>query len=328
MRLGVFYLIYAALFRCSSEPFSFNYNPKHELLVCREMASVHENVAPVIHDLGVKTHDLLHPYAGKYMDATHDAWKRYSPALYKSSKQMHDTYRMHVVPGARALYKQAHAWSLPHQRTLHSYYKKHVYPYVKKMNKALNPYVRTYHKDVHPHVLKAGRSLFDAHDASSKYYVEKLHPRIKSNIYNAYKFGRHTAFPFAHHHYVTHAHPHVKKLHASVSAAVDQVLQKYGIKDGSLVNKVTDKVQDVYSQAGAKVSEAASAVDETLSKSGLKDGSVVNKVPEAAQNAYEQASEVIDQTLKDHGIREKTMGESVADAVQDAYEQVEEAVSM
>ena len=91
---------------------------------------------------------------------------------------------------------------------------------------------------------------------------------------------------------------------------------------------MTDKVQDIYSQAGAKVSEAASAVDETLSKSGLKDGSVVNKVPEAAQNAYEQASEVIDQTLKDHGIREKTMGESVADAVQDAYEQVEEAVSM
>ena len=78
VRLSIFYLIYAALYRCSSTPFSFSYNPNHELLVCREMASMQEHVSPVLHEYAGKTHALLEPYAGKYMHAAHNAWKKAS----------------------------------------------------------------------------------------------------------------------------------------------------------------------------------------------------------------------------------------------------------
>ena len=81
VRLSIFYLIYAALYRCSSTPFSFSYNPHHELLVCREMASMQAHVSPVLHEYAGKTHALLEPYAGKYMNAAHNAWKKASPVL-------------------------------------------------------------------------------------------------------------------------------------------------------------------------------------------------------------------------------------------------------
>lgn len=317
VRFSIFYLIYAALFRCSSTPFSFSYNPNHELLVCREMASMQEHVSPVLHEYAGKTHALLEPYAGKYMNAAHDAWKKTSPVLHKMAKQAHSLYRTNVEPGARALYKQLHQWSLPHQRTVHNHYKKHVHPHVKKMGRILDPYVRTYHKDVHPHVLKGLDQLFDAHEKSSKFYVDKLHPRIKQNLYNAYAYVRHTLFPFAHHHYVKHAHPHVKKLHDLVSATVANALHKYGISDGSLTNKITESVQETYHQA-------IDTVDDQLSKSGLKDGSVVNKVQEAAKKAYEKVDDAVDSTMKEHGIRDKT----VTDGIKEAYQHGKEAVRM
>ena len=185
------------------------------------------------------------------------------------------------------------------------------------MGRILDPYVRTYHKDVHPHVLKGLNQLSDAQKASSEFYVDKLHPRIKQNLYNAYAYVRHTLFPFAHHHYVHHAHPHVKKMHDSVSTAVANTLRKYGIRDGSLTNKITESVQGTYHQA-------VDTVDEQLSKSGLKDGSVVNKVQDAAKQVYEKVDNAVDSAMKEHGMRDKT----VADGIKEAYQHGKEAVRM
>lgn len=254
MRLSIFYLIFAALWRCPSQPFSFKYDANHELLVCREMASFQEHVSPALHEFATSAHRFVEPYAGKYIDAVHGAWKKAEPVVHKSAKQAHSFYWSHVDPGARELYKQAHKWSLPHRKTAHAHYKKHLRPHVKKFSKTMSPYVKTYYKDVHPHAVSLTRQMQQAYDHSSHYYVNTLHPEIKQRLYHFYLYLRHTLFPLVHGHYFKHAHPHVLHLHGKASKAVDDTLRKYGLKKRNLVDSITESAKDTYE----KVKEAVS----------------------------------------------------------------------
>lgn len=250
MRLSIFYVLFAALWRCPSQPFSFSYDPNHEQLVCREMASIQEHVSPVVHEFATSAHRFMEPYAGKYMNAAHETWKKMEPVVHKSAKQAHTVYWNHVEPGARELYKQAYKWSLPHQKAAHAHYKKHLRPHVKKFSKTMSPYVKTYYKDVHPHIVKVSRQLQHAYDRLSQYYVDKVHPSIKQRLYQLYLYLRHTLFPMAHGHYMKHAHPHVSHLYKQVSKYVDGMLRKYGLKKSTLM----DSAKDTYT----KVKEAVS----------------------------------------------------------------------
>ena len=96
MRLGIFYLIFAALWRCPSTPFSFTYDANHELLVCREMASFQQHVSPALHEFAGSAHRFVEPYAGKYINAAHGAWKKAEPVVHKSAKNVHNVYWSHV----------------------------------------------------------------------------------------------------------------------------------------------------------------------------------------------------------------------------------------
>lgn len=251
-RFGFVYMIYALLWRCSTEPFSFTYKPDHELLVCREMSAFQQHVSPVLHEYATDVHKKLDPYVGKYMNAAHGAWTSTKPLVHKSAKQAHSLYWSHVEPGARELYKQVYKWSLPHQRKAHAYYKKNLRPHVKKASKTMQPYMRTYNKDVHPHVLTTWSTMQDLHDKSSKYYVNTVHPSLKSTLYNAYVYVRHTLYPLVHKRYVKHAHPHVTKLQKQASAAVDEVLTN--VKDNAVVDTLSQKVQETYEQVEKVVS--------------------------------------------------------------------------
>ncbi|WFD20334.1 hypothetical protein MCAP1_002578 [Malassezia caprae] len=277
MRLGIFYLIFAALWRCPSQPFSFKYDANHELLVCREMASFQEHVSPALHEFASSAHRFVEPYAGKYIGAVHGAWKKVEPVVHKSTKQAHNVYRSHVDPGARELYKQAHKWSAPHRKTAHAHYKKHLRPHVKKFSKTMSPYVKTYYKDVHPHAVSLTRQMHQAYERSSNYYVNTVHPAIKRHLYHLYLYLRHTLFPMAHGHYFKHAHPHVSRLHKKASKAVDGTLRKYGLKERNLADSITESAKDTYEKVKEAVipSESAVPVDsEAQESSALSENEI------------------------------------------------------
>lgn len=251
-RFSIFYLIYAALWRCSSTPFSFTYPADHELLVCREMSSFQEHVSPALHEAAGYVHGKLDPYVGTYLRGAHRAWAQVQPVFHDSAKRAHSLYWSHVEPAARELGKQAHRWSEPHRRTAHKHYKKHLRPHVKKAHQAVHPYIRTYYKDVHPHVLNSLTSAQKAHASSSKYYVDHVHPRLKDYLYQVYSYVRHKLYPLVHANYVKHAHPHVSKMHGRASAAVNDAVS--AVKDSSIADSVSQVVHDTVEKVEKAVS--------------------------------------------------------------------------
>lgn len=88
----------------------------------------------------------------------------------------------------------------------------------------------------------------EAHNAASHYYEHEVHPRLKAHLYQGYLFTRHTAYPVAHKHYFTHAHPHLSKLFRSVQRWVDNLLVKYGIRHRSVLDSVVNNVKETYRQ--------------------------------------------------------------------------------
>lgn len=129
-RFGVFYLLYSALWGCSSHPFSFQYNADDSKLVCREMASARQHLTPIVHDFSNSAHKFLEPYAGTYMKHAGDSWQKAKPYVSQTGKHAHSLYWTHFEPKARDVYKGAHAWSRPHQRNFMRQYKRNVHPHI------------------------------------------------------------------------------------------------------------------------------------------------------------------------------------------------------
>lgn len=129
-RLIVVYFALAIFWRCPSQPFSFQYSGKHDLLVCRELASAQENLTPVLHGFAKTSRKHLDPYFGSYIDHAHHSWKRSVPVFHRSAKHAHGLFNTHVRPTALSFGKKTHTWSLPYQRKAHWHYKKHVHPHV------------------------------------------------------------------------------------------------------------------------------------------------------------------------------------------------------
>ena len=115
-------------------------------------------------------------------------------------------------------------------------------------HKAAKPYKDIYHRDVEPHVKFALQKAHEAHNAASHYYEHEVHPRLKAHLYQGYLFTRHTAYPAAHKHYFTHAHPHLTKLYRSLQRWVDNLLVKYGIRHRSVLDSVVNNVKETYRQ--------------------------------------------------------------------------------
>lgn len=127
---SILYVLIAVFWRCPSQPFSFQFRGDHDLLVCREIASIQEHVTPALAEFKTSARKHLDPYVGSYLDKAEEAWTYVKPALGQGATHAHTVFTTHVQPGARELAKQAHTWSLPHQRTLHKHYKKHMHPHV------------------------------------------------------------------------------------------------------------------------------------------------------------------------------------------------------
>ena len=128
--MGIVYFLIAAFWRCPTQAFSFNYPADHELLVCRELSSIQQHWTPAIKDFASSTRKQLHPYIGNYLDKAEDAAVYVQPVFQNTAAQAHTFFTQRVHPGAKDLAKQAHTWSLPHQRTLHKHYKKNLHPHV------------------------------------------------------------------------------------------------------------------------------------------------------------------------------------------------------
>ncbi|WFD29096.1 hypothetical protein MSPP1_000101 [Malassezia sp. CBS 17886] len=253
-RISIVYLLVAVFWRCPSEPFSFTYNAKHPLLVCREVASAQEQLAPVVAEYGAWAHKIVEPYAGRHLDTAHAMWQRAKPLAHEAFAGAHAIYYERVEPLARGVAKHAHAWSLPHRRTLHGHYKKHLHPHVNQFHSTVKPYADV-HRDVAPHVARAIEQAHCASEKASDVYEHEVHPRLKGTLYSTYVYVRHTAFPFAHSRYLTHAHPHLSALFAKLHARIDDLLVKYGWKQRTVLDSFVHKAKETYEHAGLTPSE-------------------------------------------------------------------------
>lgn len=141
LRVFVAVVIVSALWVCPSAPFSFEYNAEHPKLICREIASAHSHIAPLVHSTAAELHTLAEPYAGKYMTAAGNAWSKVKPAVVQAGTNAHHTYVSRIEPAAQALAKQAYQHFRPHHRKLQRHYKTHVDPHVSAAHAAIKPYV-------------------------------------------------------------------------------------------------------------------------------------------------------------------------------------------
>ncbi|WFC99366.1 hypothetical protein MYAM1_002110 [Malassezia yamatoensis] len=270
-RVGIVYLLVAAFWRCPTQAFSFNYPADHELLVCRELSSIQEHWTPAVKDFASSTRKQLHPYIGSYLDKAEDAAAYVQPVFQNTAAQAHTFFTQRVHPGARDLAKQAHTWSLPHQRTLHKHYKKNLHPHVDSLYKASKPYINTYRRDVEPHLKTVLAQAQTAHNQAWAYYEHEIHPRIKTHLYNSYLFGRHKAYPVAHQHYFQYAHPHLSSLVRWIRHKIDDALVKYGVRKRSVFDSVLNNVKDTYRQTDdtlrANVKQGLDAVGQQIPSS-------------------------------------------------------------
>ena len=140
-RVFVAVMIVSALWVCPKSPFSFDYNAEHPQLICREIASAHSHIAPLVESTASELHAFAEPYAGKYMNAVSDAWVKTKPALVRAGTNAHHTYVSRIEPAAKALAKQAYQHLRPHHRKLQRHYKTHVDPHVSAAHAAVKPYL-------------------------------------------------------------------------------------------------------------------------------------------------------------------------------------------
>ncbi|WFD43459.1 hypothetical protein MPSI1_002121 [Malassezia psittaci] len=320
-RVGIVYLLVAAFWRCPTQAFSFNYPADHELLVCRELSSIQEQWTPAVKDFASSTRKQLHPYIGNYLDKAEDAVAYVQPVFQNTAAQAQTFFTQRVHPGAKDLAKQAHTWSLPHQRALHKHYKKNLHPHVDSLHKASKPYLNTYRRDVEPHLKAVLGQVQIAHDKAWRYYEHEIHPRIKTYLYNSYLFGRHKAYPVAHQHYFRYAHPHLSSLVSWIQHKVDDALVKYGVRKRSVFDSVLNNVKDTYRQTDdtlrANVKQAMDAVSHQIPFSdtavdshsqihaqtqdeALPFSSSAPQVTQASSQAAEAASPVLEHEWDDN----------------------------
>lgn len=235
LRVFVAVVIASALFVCPSRPFSFEYSGEHPSLMCREIASAHAHLAPVAHSAAAQLHTLVEPYAGKYLVAAGNTWKKVQPAAVDAFKRAQHTYTTRLEPAARALGKQTYRRLRPYERQLQRHYRTHVQPHVTgeclltAAHAALKPYTDIYVRDVSPYVEQGWAYSQKAVDAASAFYEAEVHPRIKQGMYDSYVFLRHTAFPVAHGHYVQHGHPHLVRAWNYVARKTNSALDQHGV---------------------------------------------------------------------------------------------------
>lgn len=134
VRLFAAYTIVAALFTCSTHPFSFNYSATDSRAICRSLAHGKSHLVPLATPLVRSAHQRIDPYTGPYVKAvkpyTQAAWKTARPYYRQAQKQGKVVYNRHLEPVRKKAIKRGRAYTDPHVKTLNRHYQKQVQPHV------------------------------------------------------------------------------------------------------------------------------------------------------------------------------------------------------
>lgn len=134
VRIFALYTIIAALFTCSSRPFSFQYSAKDSRAICRSLAQGKSHLLPVITPLVRSAHATIDPYTGPYVKAirpyTQSAWKTTRPYAQRAQKQGKVVYNKHLEPMRKKAIKRGRAYTDPHIKTFNKHYRAQVQPRV------------------------------------------------------------------------------------------------------------------------------------------------------------------------------------------------------
>lgn len=137
IRFITLYTLVAALFTCSSSPFTFNYSTNDARAICRSLAHGKAQLIPIITPAIQSIHDKVDPYTGPYVKAvspyTRAAWKTAKPYYRQAAKQGQFVYKKRIDPLRKKAIKRGRAYTDPHIKNVNKHYSKQVKPHVDSM---------------------------------------------------------------------------------------------------------------------------------------------------------------------------------------------------
>ncbi|CEH13079.1 hypothetical protein CBOM_01021 [Ceraceosorus bombacis] len=253
VRLALFYTLFAALWSCSKQPFTFKYNPRDNSQVCRTLAQSKAALQPHYQAAWRDVEPWISPYVQPVAPYYRSAVRFSSPHFKAVNKRGHLLWKAHGEPARKRFVKQAHTFAAPHIKTARGHYKKSVKPHVDTARATIKPYQDIYARDVHPYVLEAQVLSARLFHQSLRSYQNDVHPRLLS------------ALAVTHRTYVTHVDPAIRRgysvwVRPQVEKVLARLFQRKAHAVGTeAIDQASVRAKDARSEGQVKASQAVEA---------------------------------------------------------------------
>ncbi|CAD6885679.1 unnamed protein product [Tilletia laevis] len=269
-KIGIFYTIISAVWQCSDKPFSFEYSPKDDRAICRNLYSAKVHLTPhlqALHahlDPHVQTlHAQLDPHVKPYLDPlrpyAQKAYKAGAPIYKDLSKRSGLAWKRYGEPQRREAEKAVRKFSEPHIKRAKKEWKKQVQPHITHAHKTIKPYHDTFNRDVHPHLINAYALSTDTTARASKLYLTHVQPSLIKGSKLSYAFYKAHVLPYLRRGYSLYVRPAVDKALAKVFQRQVGEARREAIKEAM---KEADAGREAAAQESA--SKAASKIAEVV----------------------------------------------------------------
>lgn len=123
-RVGVFYLLIAALWQCSSPPLHFRYNANDARPACRQIASLQSALLPHLAPLNAKLQEQLEPITKPLAPYVRTAYRTTKPYASEAAKRSGALWTKHGEPLRQHGFKQGKQFVDPYVKQAKAEYKK------------------------------------------------------------------------------------------------------------------------------------------------------------------------------------------------------------
>ncbi|PWN40127.1 hypothetical protein IE81DRAFT_362020, partial [Ceraceosorus guamensis] len=274
VRLALFYTLFAALWSCSKQPFTFKFNPRDNSQVCRTLAQSKAALEPHYQAAWKDVEPWISPYVEPVAPYYRSAVRFSSPHVKAANKRGHLLWKAHGEPVTKRLVKQAHTFAAPHIKTARGHYKKSVKPHVDTAQATIKPYQDIYARDVHPYVLEAQVLSARLFHQSLRTYQNDVHPRLLS------------ALAVTHRTYVTHVDPAIRRgysvwVRPQVEKVLARLFQRKAHAVGTeAIDQASVRAKDARSEGQVKASQAVEAA-QASARRAQEDPTIMDRLNKA-----------------------------------------------